>query len=340
MAMTVPDPRPRRKPSRAGLYGPFVLLLIAIIGWSLYWVWIKGKIERGLDSAQVGGRVSWATREVSGYPFRLDVDFTDLRLADPSGWSLSLPVLKTEAYAYAPDHWMLVAPSGATFVRPVGGPVAGSAKVLRASVSGLTQIPARLSVEGENLTFTPGPGARPFFAQSAAQLNIHAKPGPADQGALYFGLVGVKASPASLIGKVAGAGPVSLTLDGIFSHASALRGANLGEALRGWARVGGSLQVRQATLEAGGAALDARSGGLTVGEDGRLQGTLNANLKQAPQALLKLAEDGAVTPVAAATAIIVLKASETGGVTHLNVDFQAGQTTLGPVNVAPAPKLF
>src|SRR5579872_2767802 len=115
----------RRKPRRLGLYLPWGALLILAAGWSLAWLWMSGQTQSRLDAAaaslrKAGWAVAWDGRHVGGYPFRLDVDFTNLSVADPSGWAVALPALKSEAFAFAPTNWVFYAPSGLTFTRPDG----------------------------------------------------------------------------------------------------------------------------------------------------------------------------------------------------------------------------
>ncbi|MFI4936372.1 MAG: DUF2125 domain-containing protein [Caulobacterales bacterium] len=336
---------PRRKPSRPGLYGPFVFAIVLGIVWSGVWVWLKGETERRLDAAasqlRAGGwKVAWATRQLGGYPFRLDVDFTGLTLAEPSGWALSAPQLKTEAYAYQPSRWIMVAPAGVTFTRPVGGPVSVGAQVLRASVSHWEQNPPRISVEGVGLTFAPAPGAKPFFVQSAQGLDLHTLAGPNDQGAIYFGLDGARGQLPGLMGRIAEGGPINLTGDAIFSHASQVAGPDWPSAVRRWSRSGGALQVRQVTVQAGEALLDARTGLISVDDNGRLSGSITAALRQAPRALTAMSQAGAIRPEAAAQSAAALAASPGADAAHVTLDFQAGQTRLGPVTIGPAPKVF
>src|SRR5579863_4497633 len=91
---------PRRKPRRLGLYLPWGALVVFAAGWSLAWLWMMGQTQSRLDAGaaslrKAGWTVAWDGRHIGGYPFRLDVDFTDLRLADPSGWAMALPAVKS-----------------------------------------------------------------------------------------------------------------------------------------------------------------------------------------------------------------------------------------------------
>ena len=47
--MSLPDPTPPRKLSRLGLYLPFGLLLVLVLGWSAAWVWARGEAARRID---------------------------------------------------------------------------------------------------------------------------------------------------------------------------------------------------------------------------------------------------------------------------------------------------
>ena len=81
--MTSPDPAvPRKPPRRVFLYAPFVALSLAVVVWAFVWLSLTASIERRLDALRDqpagSGRLDWRTRTVSGFPFRIDVDFTDV----------------------------------------------------------------------------------------------------------------------------------------------------------------------------------------------------------------------------------------------------------------------
>ena len=85
----------------------------------------------------------------------------------------------------------------------------------------------------------------------------------------------------------------------------------------------------------------ARSGTLSVGGDGRLTGALDVTLRQAPRALGVLGEEGLIPQPNAEAAVAVARAREgSGDAASATITFQAGQTTLGPVAVGPAPKVY
>jgi hypothetical protein len=334
---------------RLGLYGPFIALAMAVIAWSAVWLWLSGEVARRLDetralAARTGHHLDWRARSIHGYPFRLDVDFADIVFHDPSGWGVAAPSLKTEAFAYAPGHWVAVAPMGLTLTRPAGGDVKvglGKAGALRASLSERSAHPARFSLEGIDLSFTPAPGAAPFLIQAAKTVNFHIKSGPDDQGAFYLALDQAEPRPGSLLSRIAAGGRLNLVADGLYSHASALTGAAWAPAVNAWSAAGGEVTVRQFRLQPGAAILEAGKGGVIgVGPDGRWRGELPATLTDAPRTLSVMALAGATTPEAARLATMVVAASSPGPRVAGTLNFMAGRALLGPVALGPAPKVY
>ena len=343
--MTLPDPPAPRK-RRLGLYLPFLAVVLAALVYSAGWFWLRMEAGRQLDLTaetlrQQGYSLTWKSRTFGGYPFRLDASFEDVTIRDPSGWALTAPRLDAEAFVYALNHWVATAPQGVTFTRPRGGPVVVRAEVLRASLVDPSANIPRLSVEGHKLTFAPAPGAQPFALASAEDLQFHVLPGPNNEGGLFFRLDGAKAAADTLVGRIAGAKPVSVQLDLIISKASALAGDSWANAWRAWSRAGGAITVRTGGMTAGDAVVTLSAAGpLTVGPDGRVIGAVNIALKKAPAVITAMGVSGAIPPDAALAAGAVALARTEGDSAQINLQFQAGVTTLGPVIVAPAPKVF
>jgi hypothetical protein len=330
---------------RLGLYAPFALLLTLAVAWSLGWFWLRGEVFRRMDEAarsweDSGFRVDWSDRAVYGFPFRLDLVIKGPRLREVSGWGLAAPRLEAEAFVFAPDHWIVVAPDGAVLQRRAGGPVAVGARVLRASVSETGAHPPRLSIEGLGLTFATPAGAKPFGLASAQEFHLHTRAGPKDQGAAYVELDRAVTLGGGLLSDIAAGSPVTLVGDGIFTQAGAPAGPGFAGLLRGWSAAGGGLTVRRLTLQAGAASLDSRSGTLGIGPDGRLAGDLVVKVTGVPRVLRALVADAPLAPEAATTAKAVLAARAARDTATVTVDFQAGQTTLGPVAIGPAPRVL
>lgn len=344
--MSLHDPLAARKPRRLGLYLPFLLLILAAIAWSVFWFWTRGEVEKRMDAAvadlsRSGYQVSWSRRSLGGYPFRIDLSLTDAKVSDTSGWSLQAPLFEGEAFLYAPGHWMLAAPQGVTFVRPVGGAVTVTGQVLRASLTDFDKRPPSFSFQGEGLAFRPGAGAAPFPLTAADLVEFHLRAGPDDEGGVFVRLDGGKAPPDGLFGRIAAGKPVALVWNSTLSKMSAFDGADWADMVRRWSDAGGRMNVRDSSkLTAGEALVAVKSGTLGVGHDGRLRGVLNVGLRQAPRALGAMAETGALPPTAAEAASAVAAARQQGDVAQATLNFEAGQATLGPVALGPAPKVY
>lgn len=344
--MSLPDPAPVRKPSRLGLYLPFAALGVLIVLWSGLWVWARGEALSRMDQAvsgltSAGYQVGWGKREIGGYPFRLDITLTDAEVRAPSGWALQAPVIEGEAYLHAPTHWLIAAPQSVTFVRPQAGPVKVTGKLIRASVSHFDQRPPSFDFEGVNLVFQPAPGAQPFSLSAADRVEFHLRQGPDDEGGVFFNVDAGKARLAGLFARIAGDKPISIVWNATLTKMSAFSGRDWPDAVRRWTAAGGQMNVRQAGVTAGDALIGASAGSLTVGSDGRVRGVLPVTLRQAPRALGAMGESGVMSPETAQAAATVAQAREGANQTaQATLNFEAGRTTLGPVAIGPAPKVY
>lgn len=316
--MSLPDPAPARKSRRAGLFLPWLLLVLLAGGWSFGWFKLRAEAVTRMDVAVAdlrarGYQADWKTRTVTGFPFRLNVTLTEPRIAEPSGWALAAPSLKSEAWIYRLDQWVMVAPAGVTVTRPDGGPVVVRADALRASLGGFDARPPRLSVEGVGLTFDPAQGAKPYAIRSAERLELHLRPGPDDQGGVLLRVEGAKLHLEGLPARVAQGRPVSVMWDLTLSKMSAFKGSDWPTAVRRWQGSGGVITVRNAEIRGGDGVLAGHGGPLIVGPDGRLQGELQAELKDT-----------------------VGRGQGIGGL----VTLKDGRTNLGPLAIGPAPRLY
>lgn len=332
-----------RRASRLGLYGPFVAVAIALVAWSGGWWWLRGQVLNGLAAlagarAAAGGGLTWRSTEVHGYPFRIDVDFKDIAWREPTGWAVAAPLLKSETSVFALGHWVAYAPLGLVIGRPDAGEVRIAAKAIRASLSDGAARPPNLAFEALGLSFAPAPGAAGYFLTSAAALRFYTRPGPNDQGAVYFAVEGAQASPGGALAHLAGGKPVNLAAEATYDHAGALAGPSWSSTVETWALAGGTLALRRLRLQAGDVALEAHGSGLAADADGRLTGTLEARLAHGEEALSRLAQGSIVDPAAARLGEVVLRTAPAPA--NVRLVFQAGRTTLGPVALAAAPKVY
>lgn len=320
----MPDPQapskpPSRRPRRFWLFAPYVaaaiLALAGAAGWFVARVNLGRQMDRAVQTLHAHGvEVSWTRRRVSGFPFRLDVAIDALRITDRSGWAISAPQFKGEAFAYDPSHWMFAAPAGVAVTRPGTGVLDVTGQAIRASVSALGTAAPRFSFQGLKLTFSPEPGATVPALGAADLLEVHLQPGPNDQAALLIRLEGGR-PPLSV--SAGGAGQtLALTWNSRLSHMSALAGADWPTAVKHWSASGGVMALDSAQLSLDGLMLNAKPATLAVGRDGRLQGTVPLTLSQGPTAKLLL------------------------GSAPLTLTFQGGATRLGPLPLGPAFRVF
>jgi hypothetical protein len=275
-----------RKPRRLGVYLPAAIALVLVIGWSLGWLWAIGEIGRRIDAGAAavkaqGWQVSWSARRLSGYPYRLDADFTDFRVVDPSGWGVATSQLRSEAYLFAPGHWLIGTQQGLTLLRPDAGPVSIAAPLIRASISDWAGRPPQIAVVADQPVLTPAPGAAPFWLQRAQDVQLYTRPGPSDQGAADFVLHGAVVTPASTLGQIAGTGPLDLTFNPVFSHVSAFQGGGWRAGVLAWAHGGGTIEVNYFALASPSLKLASHAGTLAVGDDGQLAGAAQASIAKA-----------------------------------------------------------
>lgn len=344
--MSVHDQSPAGKHSRLGLYIPLGLLLAAIAAWSGYWVWAKGAATARMDEAvarlgEAGYRIAWEDRTIGGYPFRFNVTLTGVAIREPAGWGLQSPRLEGEAKAFAPGSWIVAAPQGLTFVRPEGGPVRVSGKMIRASLTHLGRRPPNFSFEAVRPAFQPQPGARPFALNFAERVELHLRAGPDDEGGVFLKVEGGIPRPGSVLALAGDAQPVALSWNSTLSKMSAFDGPSWSEAVRNWTASGGAMTVRDAGITAGQARLGVKGGRVSAGSDGRAVGALDLTLSQTSNVLTAMGQAGLIPQETAEAAAVVARARQgPGGEMNAALTFQAGRTTLGPVAIAAAPKIY
>jgi hypothetical protein len=340
------DDASARKPGRLWLLLPLVLLALAAAGWSGFWWWLSRETAERMDSAAAaltdsGYPLTWATRRIEGFPFRLTVTLTDARFASAGGRAISAPRVVAEATAYRPDRWVANFPAGLTLDRPLTGPTRIDGRVIRASVVSTPRGP-RVGVEGRDLRFTPAGGPILFPLTSAGRFDLNYAPRPdgPDEAGLLIRIEDGVAAPGTLIQRIGVDPKTRLLWEAVLTEASSFRGEDWGAAVEAWTDAGGVMRVEQASAAVGDAAATVDSGQLTVGNDGRLRGALNLAVQQAPRSLLQLRGVPKVDPDAASRAAAVAQAREQAALARLRLVFEAGVVTVGPVALAPAPKIY
>lgn len=348
-AVTTNDPihdpaEPRKPRSRWALYAPFVLLAIAAVATCAYWFVISGQVKAGIEKQagalrEAGYIVDLSGGKVGGFPYRLKVSYDEARIVAPSGWAVAAPGFEAEAVLYKLGHWVVAAPQGLTVTRPEGGPIVVKGE-LRGSVNGLKEAPWRVVLQARKASFTPGAGARGFSLASADLVEFYLKPsGKADEGAALLRIEGGKGALGTLGGHIAEAGQIKADINARITHPRAFNGAGWSDAVRAWTQAGGVVDQIQGEVVLGAVTAKANAGTLGAGADGRLVGAAPLQITQAGKALSVLSDTNTVAPEAAGAAAAVAAARAQGGAATVNLVFQAGVATFGPVKIGPAPKV-
>jgi hypothetical protein len=136
-----------------------ILVLVAALGWSGYWVagWLaltRG-IEAGVAEARAQGwDIAWDDLSVAGFPNRFDTGVTGFAARGPEGWGLQAPRLAVMALSYKPNEIILVPGTPLAVLTPAG-PIDLRAEDLRAFVAldlSNPPLPSRGEVEATALS--------------------------------------------------------------------------------------------------------------------------------------------------------------------------------------------
>ena len=346
--MTLPQsPAARKPPSRAWLFGPYIVLLIAIVAWSGAWLWIRGQVADRLQASRgtlgQGPTFGWSRSRIGGYPFRIEVILDDARAAEPSGWALAAPQVRAESYAYDLKHWVAYAPNGMVLSRPGGGDVAVTGQALRASLVTPAPGEAELAAEGLKLAFAQQPGAKPFPLTAVDHIDAHTRPAAGTAGATEFlvQIQGARLTAGSALGRIAAGQPVSSAWHGTISQTQGLAARDWPALAKAWAAAGGSIVLADGWVTAGPFDLHAGGGQLSIGPDGRLRGKLTLGLARAPASLAARARAGALPPdLASASGQIAEARRAASPAASADLTFQAGVATFGPIAIGPAPRIY
>lgn len=340
------DPALRRA-GRLWLLAPAILLILAAIAWGVGWLWLSRQLTSRLDGAAAalapgGYELSWSERRVEGFPFRLKVVLTDPRFAAADGRALAAPTLEAQAAIYRPTLWVATLPEGLTLERPLVGPTRITGEDIRASFA-TTQGTPRVSLAGRDLVFTPAGGPILFPLAKAERFEAHLRPHSdgSDEAGLLVRIDGLTAAPGTLLQKMGGDPDGAFRWESVIDKPSAFRGGSWGQAVRRWTDAGGRVRVLPGSASVGDAGAQVSGGVLTVGGDGRLRGELDVALRRGPRALLTLRGVPKVDSAAASAAAAVAEARESADdVAQVKLVFEAGVATIGPVALAPAPKVY
>ncbi|GJE39941.1 DUF2125 domain-containing protein [Methylobacterium persicinum] len=253
-----------KRRGRIGLFLPYVLLAIVVLGWSGAWFWIRGRAEGEMDAwlareAAAGRTWTCQDRSLTGFPFRLELRCAAVTLSRSDG-SFRLGPATAVAQIYQP-RLVLFESQGPFHVEQGGLTGDASWSALQGSFHGAAEgfTRASLVVDGPKVTVA---GAEPQpISVAGRHLEIHARPSPArfeSDGAVDVNLQLAEAAIPALDTLTGGNAPVDASLDATLDRATVLGTGALPKELEKWRRAGGLLQIAALSLAKGDQRIQAR----------------------------------------------------------------------------------
>jgi len=325
------------------------IVILAVLGWSGWW-WFNASAreravtrwlaERGAD----GWIAEAADLRVTGYPNRVDLIATDLRLADPdAGWSWHAAEFQVLSLAYQP-HRFIVALPGEQVVATPYETITATSDLLRGSIAFRPNTRLELDhstfeIEGMTLASdggwtaaigkaihatrqATGPGAAPFAHDVAFDAEALALPEDLVQAARDV------LPPA--IG--------SLRLDTTLGFDRPWERSTV----EGDSPVLERVRIREAAIDWG--ELDLRgTGSLEADAQGYAEGRIDLRARNW-RSLLAVAEasgrvDRTLSGAVGAGLGLIARLSGDRDALDVPLDFADGRTRLGPIPLGPAPRL-
>jgi hypothetical protein len=278
------DIAPARRTSRFWLYAPFVLLAILAIAWSAFWFHVRGRVAEAVDAALLReadqGR-SWTCtdRQISGFPFRVELRCSSLALAS-ARWGDTVKVQTGPSVVlgqiYSPNLVIahVTGPLQATL--PEGRMLDLNWSLLEASLRHDTTRPEQLSiVMNQPQAVLKAPGfADETWRATEVQLHMRRNPSrPEAEQAVDLAL-SAKGSQLPAIDALLGTTePGDVDLQATLTQSLAFRAGFNPDALEAWRNAAGVLDLTRLVSTKGQARIEA-SGQLMLDPTHRPAGRL------------------------------------------------------------------
>ena len=319
----------------------FVFLAAAL--WSGYWYFGARAQEKMYAQLLTESRNQGWTAEsrnlgVSGFPNRFDTTLTGLNFSDPSGrWSWQGDEFQIKALSYKLNHIIMAWPGEQVLGTPEGN-ITVNADLLRASLimAPTATLPlSRLQLEGEEVALESdrlGPAL--ISRLNAAFFQDETTPTRYRLGVDMSDIT----PPESLIARLGGgrifSGAVeSLKLSALLEFDREIDRLAL---QNDQPPVPVSMEIEQGLLMWGGSKL-AISGLLAKGNNGFIQGQLDFDVQNWQPIYEVFKQASNLSPTELLTLRRALDGASGGSNLVFTLNFQNGETSIGPITIGPAP---
>jgi hypothetical protein len=317
--------RDTKRVSRWGLFIPLIIAGLLIAAYTAFWFVARGKFEQLVDERiaterAAGAEISFKSKSIGGYPFRLALDLTDPKLARPNGVQFEGQRVQAIVQPWNPGHVMIRAPglnrltnaSGVTHSFDLRGASVASVALDKGALSrfALKLDDADLIINGkayktDDLTVNMAPQAGRkddlLFSINWNQLEVERVP----RDAPYLGKV---LGPSQFSGEVRG-----------FFPALAAAGGDVGGVLRKLGGVSGAIELAPSHLAWGPMHLGLKSDLDFAGGKGAT-GAIGVRLEDADQLRDAMKQAGYWDGFTQLMLMPVEQSSENGGYLEMQVE--------------------
>ena len=275
---------PRRRSGRFWLYAPFLLLVVAALGWSAFWFVVRGRVSEAVDQAlaqEQGRGRSWTCtdRSITGFPFRVELRCAALSLTS-ARWGETVRVETGPALAlgqiYSPGLviFQLASPLKATL--PEGRVLDIAWTRLAASLAHREPQRVAIVVTGPNATLSaPGYAAESWRADTL-EAHLRRNPTRPAEQQVVDASIEVKGSVLPALDALLGTTePGDVDILASLSQAEAFRIGLNPDALEAWRNAGGQIEISRFVSLKGKARVEA-SGRLLIDQTHRPAGQIQA----------------------------------------------------------------
>jgi hypothetical protein len=282
------------RPRRLGLYLPFVLLLLVVVGWTGLWLYGRHRVGQGLDDffarqASVGRVWSCPDRRIGGYPFRIEVSCAQPTFAADrggrgavSGRMERLAITAQTSGALTLAHVVMRFDGPLTLAEEGAVRTTVTWKEALGSFRGHHRRLERASLDVKGLeALIEQPGAEPLRLK-AGGLEAHIREGVvAAEPNAYDVAVRLNGAEIPPLDRALGtADPLTLLLDGKVLNLAQADRRDWRATIENWRLARGAFRVEQFSLAKGAPRLEAK-GDLRLDAERRLEGRLDASFVNA-----------------------------------------------------------